>query len=88
MPGIIDDPGDAVNCGDFATWTEANIWFWKYREAGYQDGEANLDSNDDGIPCEGLPEHAKGADTSRSGAGDVPPEAGRSPPPLAVGTAR
>jgi hypothetical protein len=51
--GIIENPGDSMNCGDFATWAEANVWFWKYREAGFGD-VANLDSNGDGIPCEGL----------------------------------
>ena len=41
-----------VNCGDFATWEEAREWFWVHFAT---DGDvANLDSNGDGNPCEGL----------------------------------
>jgi hypothetical protein len=47
------NPGDAVNCTDFATWAEANAWFQTYYP--YYGDVANLDSDHDGIPCETLP---------------------------------
>ena len=51
--GTFDNPGDSVNCGDFATWAEANAWYWKYKQAGFGDA-GKLDSNGDGLPCESL----------------------------------
>ena len=51
--GTFDNPGDSVNCGDFATWAEANGWFWKFKQAGFGDA-GKLDSNGDGLPCESL----------------------------------
>ncbi|MCW2528475.1 MAG: putative S-layer domain protein, partial [Pseudonocardiales bacterium] len=47
------NPGDSKNCGDFATWTEANTWYWMYFP--YYGDVAKLDVNHDGIPCETLP---------------------------------
>ena len=49
----IPDPGDAKNCGDFADYAEAKAWFDTYYE--YYGDVANLDSDDDLIPCESLP---------------------------------
>ena len=49
----IPNPGDAKNCGDFADYAEAKAWFDTYYE--YYGDVANLDSNDDLIPCESLP---------------------------------
>jgi hypothetical protein len=51
--GTFDNPGDSANCGDFATWADANAWYWKYKQAGFGDA-GKLDSNGDGLPCEGL----------------------------------
>ncbi|MEZ5225364.1 MAG: DUF4214 domain-containing protein [Acidimicrobiales bacterium] len=47
------NPGDAVDCGDFATQAEAQAWFDHHFP---QHGDiANLDGNDDGQACESLP---------------------------------
>lgn len=35
-------------CADFATWADANRWFWKYSP-----DTANMDRNGDNLPCEG-----------------------------------
>jgi hypothetical protein len=48
----IGNPGDTKNCGDFSTWDQANRWMWTYIRHG---DIANLDGNDDRIPCESLP---------------------------------
>ena len=47
------DPGDTVNCSDFATWQEAQIWFDRYVVA-YGD-VAELDNDGDGVACETRP---------------------------------
>ncbi|SFK19192.1 Protein of unknown function [Cellulomonas sp. KH9] len=47
------NPGDVVNCGNFATWAAANEWFWRYYDS-FGD-VAKLDGNGDLIPCESLP---------------------------------
>lgn len=48
----VANPGDAKNCGDFATWQEAHRWFWTYHRYG---DPAGLDGNSDMIPCNSLP---------------------------------
>ena len=48
----IVNPGDVVNCSNFATWAEANVWFWTYHRFG---DPAKLDQNNDNLPCESLP---------------------------------
>ncbi|NMM33673.1 MAG: DUF1524 domain-containing protein, partial [Phycicoccus sp.] len=45
-------PGDTKNCGDFATWSGANTWFWAYYP--YYGDIGRLDGNNDLIPCESL----------------------------------
>ena len=45
-------PGDTKNCGNFTTWTAANTWFWTYYP--YYGDVAQLDGDDDGVPCESL----------------------------------
>ncbi|MFW5469514.1 GmrSD restriction endonuclease domain-containing protein [Knoellia sp. CPCC 206435] len=45
-------PGDTKNCGDFTTWTAANNWFWIYYP--HYGDVAQLDGDDDGVPCESL----------------------------------
>ncbi len=47
------NPGNTKNCGDFATWREAQDWFEKYY-ALYGD-VARLDGDNDLIACETLP---------------------------------
>lgn len=47
------NPGDTKDCGDFATWADANAWFQTFFPL-YGD-VANLDGNNDGVPCESLP---------------------------------
>jgi hypothetical protein len=49
----VGNPGDAKNCGDFATYAEAKAWYDTYFPA-YGD-VAHLDGDGDGIPCESLP---------------------------------
>lgn len=46
------NPGDVVNCGDFATWDEANDWFWTYFP--HYGDVARLDGDGDLVPCAGL----------------------------------
>ena len=48
----INNPGNVVNCNNFATWADANLWFQTYVRFG---DPAELDGNDDGVPCESLP---------------------------------
>ncbi len=48
----VDNPGDARDCADFATWADANAWFWTYRRHG---DPAGLDADGNEIPCEMLP---------------------------------
>jgi hypothetical protein len=50
----LPNPGDTRNCSDFATWSAANFFFWRYKQLGYSD-IAVLDGNNDNIPCESLP---------------------------------
>jgi hypothetical protein len=47
----VDSPGDVRNCTDFATWRDANNWFWTYRRLG---DPGQLDDDHDDIPCETL----------------------------------
>ncbi len=47
------NPGDAKNCSDFATWSEAQAWFDTYYP--YYGDVAKLDQNNDLIACESLP---------------------------------
>ncbi|AEE47679.1 HNH endonuclease family protein [Cellulomonas fimi] len=47
------NPGNAVDCRDFATWAEADAWFRTYEP--YYGDVAELDGNDDGEACESLP---------------------------------
>jgi hypothetical protein len=47
------NPGDAVNCSDFETWSEAQAWFDTYYAA-YGD-VAKLDQDGDSVACESLP---------------------------------
>ncbi len=46
-------PGNTRNCGDFATWGDANAWYQTY--AGAYGDVAQLDADHDGIVCESLP---------------------------------
>lgn len=50
------NPGDAVNCSDFATYAEAKAWFDKYYPA-FGD-VAKLDGDGDGVPCNALQKKA------------------------------
>ncbi|MEO1062085.1 MAG: HNH endonuclease family protein [Actinomycetota bacterium] len=50
---IPPNPGDVVNCGDFATWDEANDWFWTHHP--HHGDVARLDGDGDLIPCSALP---------------------------------
>ncbi len=47
-----DNPGDTKNCGDFANYSEAKSWFDIYFP--YYGDVANLDGDNDGVPCESL----------------------------------
>lgn len=47
------NPGDTVNCTDFATWPDANAYYQAYFP--YYGDVAGLDSDGDGIVCESLP---------------------------------
>jgi hypothetical protein len=53
QPAGPSNPGDAKNCSDFASYSEAKAWYDTYYPA-YGD-VAGLDSDSDGIPCESLP---------------------------------
>ncbi|MGD9705865.1 MAG: metallophosphoesterase [Acidimicrobiia bacterium] len=50
----VANPGDTVNCGDFATWDAAWRYFWTYRRWGDPAG-LDGDAVPDGIPCQSLP---------------------------------
>jgi hypothetical protein len=52
-PVVPPNPGDTKNCGDFATWAEAQAWFDLYFP--WYGDVANLDANEDGVACESLP---------------------------------
>jgi len=76
--GAVDNPGDVRNCGDFATWPEANAWFWTYFP---EHGDiAHLDSDGDQIPCESLP----GAPTQPAPPPTSPPPSTPGPPPTRI----
>jgi RHS repeat-associated protein len=47
------DPGDVRACDDFTTWADADRWFQWFLAA--HGDVADLDPDDDGIPCEDLP---------------------------------
>jgi putative cell wall-binding protein len=47
------NPGNTKNCGDFATWSQAQSWFWYYYP--YYGDVALLDGDEDLIACESLP---------------------------------
>ncbi|HJM30798.1 MAG TPA: HNH endonuclease family protein [Acidimicrobiales bacterium] len=47
------NPGNSMNCSDFATYAEAEAWFDTYFPV-YGD-VARLDNDDNGQPCESLP---------------------------------
>ncbi len=47
------NPGNSKNCGDFATWGEADAWYQTY--VGAYGDVALLDADHDGIVCESLP---------------------------------
>ena len=47
------DPGDIKNCGDFATWAEAQEWHDFYFP--FYGDVANLDGDGNGVVCESLP---------------------------------
>jgi endonuclease YncB( thermonuclease family) len=47
------NPGDSKSCSDFGTYEEALQWY-EYYKPWYGD-VAKLDSNGDGVPCNGLP---------------------------------
>lgn len=53
VPAPPGDPGDAVDCGDFVAWRDAQNWFETYYPS-YGD-VARLDQDDDLVACEGLP---------------------------------
>ena len=52
-PLIPPNPGDSRDCSDFATRAAAQAWFERYLP--YYGDVAPLDSDGDGIACEGLP---------------------------------
>jgi hypothetical protein len=54
-PVVPANPGDAVNCGNFSRWSDAQSWFNTYYP--YYGDVAKLDSDDDRIACETLPGH-------------------------------
>lgn len=62
---IPPNPGDSVNCSDFATWAEAQAWFDLYYP--YYGDVAQLDSDGDLTACESLP--GAPGDHPRSGDG-------------------
>ncbi len=47
------NPGDAVNCGDFLRWVDAQAWFDRYFP--YYGDVARLDADGDLIACESRP---------------------------------
>ncbi|MGB3730963.1 GmrSD restriction endonuclease domain-containing protein [Microbacterium sp.] len=52
QPTVPANPGDTKNCGDFATYSEAKVWFDTYFP--YYGDIAKLDGDNNGIPCENL----------------------------------
>jgi hypothetical protein len=52
-PPIPANPGDSVNCSDFATQAEAQAWHDLYFP--HYGDIANLDADGDGVACESLP---------------------------------
>lgn len=53
MPSLLPaNPGDTQNCSSFATWSDANSWFWTYYP--YFGDVANLDGDGNRVPCEAL----------------------------------
>jgi hypothetical protein len=52
-PPIPANPGDSVNCSDFATQAEAQAWHDLYFP--HYGDIANLDRDGDGVACESLP---------------------------------
>jgi hypothetical protein len=50
---IPSNPGDAVDCNDFATCSQAQAYYLTYLP--HYGDVANLDADDDGIACETLP---------------------------------
>lgn len=52
-PTVPPHPGNVVNCGDFARWSDANAYFWTYYP--HYGDVAGLDGDGDLIPCETLP---------------------------------
>lgn len=53
VDGVPVNPGNAVDCADFATWSEAQGWFETYLP--HHGDVAELDGDDDGVACERLP---------------------------------
>ena len=51
--GVPANPGDSVNCSDFATHAQAQAWFDRYRP--YYGDIAKLDRDNNGVACESLP---------------------------------
>lgn len=49
---IPQNPGDSKSCSDFGSSAEVAAWFDYYFH--WYGDVANLDADDDGIPCEGL----------------------------------
>jgi len=47
------NPGNSKNCSDFANYAEAKAWFDTYYP--YYGDVADLDRDEDLIPCESLP---------------------------------
>ncbi len=52
-PVAPSNPGNAVDCGDFGTWPEAQGWYETY--APFFGDVAGLDGDSDGVACESLP---------------------------------
>ena len=51
-PSSPANPGNTRNCGDFATWAQADAWYQTY--VGAYGDVAQLDADHDGIVCESL----------------------------------
>lgn len=47
------NPGDVVNCGDFARWEDAQAWHDRYYP--YYGDVSRLDGDGDGVACQSLP---------------------------------
>ncbi len=52
-PSAPANPGNTRNCGDFASWSEADAWYQTY--VGAYGDVAQLDADHDGVVCESLP---------------------------------